>query len=92
MERRLQRKFEKTELPAVLAERLLRLHSAGVELAESVFSSDDTDTFTPCKLRIVMHGGAMKRPTRFRILLGLRVSESTPPVDGATSTCDLIQV
>ena len=47
MERRLQRKIEWTELPAVLAEGLLRLHGAGVELAESVFSSDDTGTFTP---------------------------------------------
>ena len=69
MERRLQRKFEWTELPAVLAEGLLRLNGAGVELAESVFSSDDTGTFTPYKLRIVMHGGATKRPARFRILL-----------------------
>ena len=41
-ERRLQRKFEWTELPAVLAEGLLCLHGAGVELAKSVFSSDDT--------------------------------------------------
>jgi len=38
MERRLQRNFEWTELPAVLAKGLLRLHGAGVELAESVFS------------------------------------------------------
>ena len=41
MERRLQMKFEWTELPAVLAEGLLRLYGAGVELAESVFSSKD---------------------------------------------------
>jgi len=34
MERRLQRKFEWTELPAVLAEGLLRLYGAGVELGE----------------------------------------------------------
>jgi len=34
MERLLQRKFEWTELPAVLTEGLLRLHGAGVELAE----------------------------------------------------------
>jgi len=47
MEKRLRRKFEWTELPAVLAEGLLRLHGAGVEFAESVFSSDDTGTFTP---------------------------------------------
>jgi len=65
MERRLQRKFEWTELPAVLAEGLLRLYGAGVELAESVFSSDDTGTFTPCKLCIVMHGGATKAPRSF---------------------------
>ena len=57
------------ELPAVFAKGLLRLHGADVELAESVFSSDDTGTFTPCKLRIFMHGGATKRPARFRILL-----------------------
>ena len=57
MERRLQRKFEWTELPAALAEGLLRLHGAGVELAESVFSSDDMGTFTPYELQIVMHGG-----------------------------------
>jgi len=44
MERRLQRKFESTELPAVLAEGLLCLHGAGVELSESVFSLDDTGT------------------------------------------------
>ena len=42
MERRLQRKFEWTESPAVFAEGWLRLHGAEVELAESVFSSDDT--------------------------------------------------
>ena len=46
MERRLQRKFEWTELPAVLAEGLLHLDGVGVELAESVFFSDDTGTFT----------------------------------------------
>ena len=46
MERRLPGKFEWTELPAVLAEGLLRLHGAGVELSEPVFSSDDTGTFT----------------------------------------------
>ena len=44
--RRLQKKFEWTELPAVLAEGQLRLHGNGVELAESVFFSDDTGTFT----------------------------------------------
>ena len=49
-------KFEWTKLPAVLAEGLLRLHGAGAELAESDFSSGDTGTFTPCKLRIVLHG------------------------------------
>ena len=36
MERRLRRKFEWIELPAVLAEGLLRLHGAGVKLAVSV--------------------------------------------------------
>ena len=46
IERRLQRKFEWTELPAVFAEGLLRLHGAGVELAESVFSSGDMGTST----------------------------------------------
>jgi len=61
--------FDWTELPAVLAEGLFRLKGAGVELAESVFSSDDTGTFTPCKIRFVMHGGATKRPARFHILL-----------------------
>ena len=54
MERRLQRKFEWTELPTVLAEGLLCLHGVGVELAESGFSSDDMGTFAPYKLRIVM--------------------------------------
>ena len=34
MERRLRRKFDWTESPAVLAEGLLRLHGVGVELAE----------------------------------------------------------
>jgi len=38
IERRLQREFEWAEFPAVLAEGLLHLHGAGVELAESVFS------------------------------------------------------
>jgi len=33
--------------PAVLAEGLFCLHGSGVELAESVFSSDDTGTFIP---------------------------------------------
>ena len=47
MERRHQREYEWTELLAVLVEGLLRLHGSGVELAESVFSSDDTGTFTP---------------------------------------------
>ena len=69
MERRLQRKFEWTDLPAVLAEGLLRLHGVGAELAKSFFFSDDLGTFTPCKLRFVIHGGATKRPARFRILL-----------------------
>jgi len=69
IERRLQRKFEWAELPAVLAEGPLRLNGAGVDLAESVFSSDDAGNFTPCKLWIVMHSGATKRPARFRIHL-----------------------
>ena len=47
MERRLQRKFEWTELPSVLVEGLLRLHVTGVEHAESASSSDDTGTSTP---------------------------------------------
>ena len=71
MERRLQRKFEWTELPAVLAEGLLRLYGAGVVLAESVFSSEDMGTFTPCKPRVVMYGGATKRPARFSLLTEL---------------------
>jgi len=45
MERRLQKKFEWTELPAVLAEGLLRLHGAGVELAESVCVSFEEQVF-----------------------------------------------
>jgi len=69
MERRLQRRFPWTELPAVLAEGLLRLHGAGVELAELIFSSDDTGTYTPCKPRFVMHGDATKCPARFRIFV-----------------------
>jgi len=40
MKRRLQRKFKWAESPAVLAEGPLRLHGTGVELSESVFSSD----------------------------------------------------
>jgi len=48
---------------------LLRLHCAGVELAESVFSSGDTDTLTPYKPRFVMNGGATKRPAQFLFLL-----------------------
>jgi len=47
MERRLQRKLKWTELPAVLAEGLLRLHGVGVELAESVFSSDVSSAAPP---------------------------------------------
>jgi len=90
MERRFQRKFEWRELPAVLAEGLRRLRGAGVELAEPVFSSGDTGTYTSYKLRFVMHGGATKRPARFCILLDFpHKSGSTPPVDGATSTCAL---
>ena len=65
MKRRLQRKFEGTELPVVLVEGLLRLCGAGVKLAESVFSSGDTGTFTTYKLRFVILGGAVMRPTRF---------------------------
>ena len=41
------------------------------------------------KLLVVMHGGSTKRPGRFRILLDPHLSGSTPPVDGATSTCAL---
>ena len=52
-----------------LGGRLLRLHDAGVRLAESVCSSDDTGTFTQYNLRFVMHGGATKSPARNRILL-----------------------
>ena len=37
--------LEWADLPAVLTEGLLRLHDAGVELAESVFPSGDTGTF-----------------------------------------------
>ena len=40
---------------------MLRMHSAGVELAESVFSSDDTGTFTPYKPRVVM---GVRRPKK----------------------------
>ena len=69
MERRLKSKFEWTELPEISAGELSRMHGAGAELAEAVFSSDDTGTFTPYKLRVVMHGGATRRPARFRILL-----------------------
>ena len=57
------------DLPAALAEGLLRLHGAGVELAESAFSLDDTGTFIPYKLRFMVHGGATKRPALFRIIL-----------------------
>ena len=69
MERRLKSKFEWTELPEISAGELSRMHGAGAELAEAVFSSDDMGTFTPYKLRVVMHGGATRRPARFRILL-----------------------
>ena len=42
----------------------------GVELCESVFSSDDTVSFNPLKPRfVVMYGAATKRPGRFRVLL-----------------------
>ena len=64
MERRLQRKFEWAELPAVFAEGLLRLHGAGIELAESIFSSDDTGTFTQCQLQIVIHGLDLKSSSK----------------------------
>jgi len=85
MEKRTQMKFEWAELPAVMADGLLRLHGAGVELAESVLSSGDVGTF-----RFVMRGGATKHPARFRILPDpLYMSRSTQPVDGATSTCAL---
>lgn len=53
----------------VLAEGLPRLYGAGAELAESVFPSDDTGTFTSYKLRFVTHGGATKHAARFRIIL-----------------------
>jgi len=72
MERWLQRKFEFTELPAVLAEGLLRLHGAGVELAESVFSSDDTGTFTHSSYEKVM--GNLPEPWR-RVVQRCVVSE-----------------
>jgi len=44
LERRLQRIIEWAELTVVLAEGQLRLHGAGVELAELAFSSGDTGT------------------------------------------------
>ena len=92
MIKRLQRKFEWTDKPAVLAKGLLRRYGAGVELAESVLSLDETGTFSPCKLRFVMNGGATKRPARFRILFN-------PPYlwinaarrRRATSTCVLVE-
>ena len=56
------RKFEWTELPAVLVKGMLCLNGSGVELTESVFSSNDTSTFTPYKFRVVMDGGAAKCP------------------------------
>jgi len=52
-------------LPVKLVDELLRLHGIGVELAESVFSSDDTGTFASHKPRFVMNSGAMVRPARF---------------------------
>ena len=46
-----------------LAEGLLRLHGAGVELAELGFSSDDTGTFTPynasCSICYMYPGGVI---------------------------------
>ena len=69
IERRFQRKFEWTELTAVLVKGMLCLNGSGVELTESVFSSNDTSTFTPYKLRVVMDGGAAKCPARFRVFL-----------------------
>ena len=51
-------------LPVVLVDELLRLHGIGVKLAESVFSSGD-GVYTPFRLRFVILGGAVMRPTRF---------------------------
>ena len=50
-------------------EELRCLYGAGVELAKSVFSSDDMGNFTQLMLRFVMHGSAAKYPARFLILL-----------------------
>jgi len=47
MKRRVQRKSKWTKVLAVVSEGPLRLNGAGVELVESVFSSDDTGTCTP---------------------------------------------
>jgi len=49
----------------VLASRLLRLHGAGVEIAESVFNSDDMGTFVPYQ-----HKGAL-REKKVELPLGL---------------------
>ena len=47
MKLQLQRNFEWTKLTTALAEELLHLYGGGVELSESLFSSDYTGTFTP---------------------------------------------
>jgi len=96
MKRRLQRKFEWMELPAVLAEGLLRLHGVGAELAESVFSSGDTGTtlrsqdghFHPIEVTDRDARWCDEAPRSVFVLIP-RISGSTPPADGATSTCVL---
>jgi len=57
MERWLQRKIQWTELPAVLAEGLLRLHGSGVELAESVwFEASPTELMDATPERLLVLG------------------------------------
>ena len=77
-----QRKFKWTELPAFLAEELLRLHGVGVELSESVFFSDDTGTLTPYKLLfVIFEGSRVKIELKSQVIA--RLASSQPRRCGA---------
>jgi len=91
IKRRLQRKFEWTELPAVLAERLLRLHG--------LFALSLPSQFSPLAMRAISphtSSGSWYTMVRQSAPLGYsvfflipRMPGSTPPVDKAKSTCAL---
>jgi len=72
-----------------LGGRAAYLYGSGVELIESVFSTDDTALSSHTSSRSRYTAVRRSAPLGSISILIPRVSGSTPPVDWATSTCAL---